>query len=78
MSGPSAGFYLGAGAMLLVAIALVVYDRVIVTESVAIVDNSRTAKIFARASGKIDEQIPDDAPGWIVQRYEQLVGNCGA
>ena len=21
--------------------------------------------------------MPTDAPGWIVQRYESLVGNCG-
>lgn len=62
--------------ILLVAIALVIYDRVIVSETIPMVDNSRTAKIFARASGKIDEQIPDDAPGWIVGRFENLVSSC--
>ena len=64
--------------ILLVAVALVVYDRVVVNESIAMVDDSRTAKIFARTQTSIDEQIPEDAPGWIVERYEQLVGNCGA
>lgn len=73
------GFVFGVlRGLVLVAIALVIYDRVIVTESFPMVDESRTAKIFARTSGKIDESIPDDAPGWIVERYETLVSTCTA
>ena len=73
------GFFFGVlRGILLVAVALVVYARVVVNESIAVVDDSRTAKIFARTQTSIDEQIPEDAPGWIVERYEQLVGNCGA
>lgn len=73
------GFFFGVlRGLLLVAVALVVYDRVVVNETVPMVDDSRTAKIFARIQGDINEQIPEDAPGWIVQRYEQLVGDCGA
>ena len=73
------GFFFGVlRGILLVAVALVVYDRVVVNDSIPMVDNSRTAKIFARTQDSIDQQIPEDAPGWIVQRYEQLVGNCGA
>ncbi len=73
------GFFFGVlRGLLLVAVALVVYDRVVVGEGVEMVDNSRTAKIFARTRDSIDEQIPEDAPGWIVERYEQLVGDCGA
>ena len=73
------GFAFGAlRGLVLVAIALVVYDRVMVSGSVPMVDNSRTAKIFARTQDKIDQQIPSDAPGWIVARYEALVSTCGA
>jgi len=73
------GFLFGvARGVLLVAVALVVYDRVVTTNSIPMVDDSRTAQIFARARVGIDEQIPSDAPGWIVTRYEQLVGDCGA
>jgi membrane protein required for colicin V production len=25
---------------------------------------------------RIEEQIPSDAPGWIVSRYEELVNSC--
>lgn len=71
------GFVFGvARGVLLVAIALVVYDRVMVSDAIAMVDDSRTAKVFARTQDKIDESIPDDAPGWIVARYETLVSTC--
>ena len=73
------GFLFGvARGVLLVAVALVVYDRVVTTDAIAMVDDSRTAKIFARTQDSIDQKIPSDAPGWIVARYEQLVGDCGA
>jgi membrane protein required for colicin V production len=73
------GFLFGvARGVLLVAVAFVVYDRVFVGDAVAAVDNSRTAAIFARAQSDIDEQMPEDAPGWIVTRYEELVSSCTA
>lgn len=71
------GFLFGvARGLLLVAVALVVYDRVVLNESVPVVDNSRTAQIFAGVQDSLDEQLPEDAPGWIVERYEQLVSVC--
>jgi membrane protein required for colicin V production len=63
---------------LLVAVAFVVYDRVIVNEGIPAVEQSRSATIFSRAQAAIEAQIPEDAPGWIVGRYETLVGECGA
>ena len=73
------GFVFGVlRGLLLVAIALVIYDRVVVSEAIPMVDESRTAKIFARSSEKIDEILPDNAPEWIVERYETLVSSCGA
>ncbi|WP_102107599.1 CvpA family protein [Oceaniglobus roseus] len=73
------GFLFGVvRGVILVAVAFVVYDRVATTAAFPMVDNSRTAAIFAQSQASIDEQIPTDAPGWIVGRYEELVGNCGA
>ena len=73
------GFFFGVlRGLLLVAVALVVYDRVVVNDGIAMIDDSRSMKIFERTSDSLNQQIPDDAPGWIVQRYEQLVGNCGS
>ncbi|MEM1389024.1 MAG: CvpA family protein [Pseudomonadota bacterium] len=73
------GFFFGVlRGLLLIAVAFVVYDRVVINESLEIVDNSRTAEIFGNVKDTIDEQIPEDAPGWIVQQYELLVSNCEA
>lgn len=73
------GFLFGVvRGLLLVAIALVIYDRVVLGEPIAMIDDSRSAKIFARAQDGLNDSIPEDAPGWIVDRYEQLVGSCGA
>ncbi|SEN45170.1 membrane protein required for colicin V production [Palleronia salina] len=72
-----AGFLFGvARGVLLVAVAFIVYDRVAATESMPMVDNSRTAQIFARSQSDLDSAIPDDAPGWIVEQYESLVSVC--
>jgi len=72
------GFLFGvARGALLVGIALVVYDRVITDQAMPMIDDSRTARIFARMQDDINDAIPEDAPGWIVSRYEQLIGECG-
>lgn len=73
------GFLFGAArGILIVAIAFIVYDRVVTSQRVPMVDQSRSAQVFSRLSGRMDEQLPDDAPGWIVSRYEQLVRACGS
>jgi len=72
------GFLFGvARGLLLVGVALVVYDRVITDQAIPMIDDSRTARIFAKMQDKINDSIPEDAPGWIVSRYEQLIGECG-
>jgi len=72
------GFLFGvARGALLVGIALVVYDRVITDQALPMIDDSRTARIFARMQDSINDTIPEDAPAWIVSRYEQLIGDCG-
>jgi len=67
-----------ARGILLVAIAFIVYDRVMTTQDVPMVENSRSAQVFERMRGQMDDQIPADAPGWIVTRYEQMVMGCTA
>lgn len=73
------GFLFGVvRGLVLVAVALVLYDRIVLDDSYPVVDNSRTAQIFAGAQDDLNEAVPTDAPGWIVQRYEELVnaGDC--
>lgn len=72
------GFLFGvARGALLVVVALIAYDRLAGDDRMEIVDQSRTAAMFAEAQGTIEEQIPEDAPGWILERYEQLTSTCG-
>ncbi|MGV6811416.1 MAG: CvpA family protein [Brevirhabdus sp.] len=72
------GFLFGAlRGIILVAVAFIVYDRVVVSQEIPMVDNSRSVKIFARMQASIEDQIPEDAPGWILEQYETLVGDCG-
>ncbi|VDC33294.1 CvpA family protein [Pseudogemmobacter humi] len=71
------GFLFGVvRGILLIAVAFIVYDRALANQSVAAIDNSRTAKVFANFQASIDSAIPTDAPGWIVARYNDLTNVC--
>lgn len=72
-----AGFLFGvARGFLLVAIALMVYERAVPRGSVELVENSRSANIFGNFSGNLDQAVPEDAPNWLVSKYEELVSTC--
>ena len=72
-----AGFLFGAvRGVLLVAVAMLVYDRVAAAEAIEMIERSRTAAIFARSEGDFDAMVPEDASGWILARYEELVSAC--
>jgi membrane protein required for colicin V production len=71
------GFLFGVlRGFILVALAFVVYDRVMVNQEVAMVDDSRSVEIFAATRDAMEEQIPQEAPQWIVERYEEFVSVC--
>lgn len=73
------GFVFGVlRGILLVAVAFIVYDNVVTADTIPAVDNSRSARVFARSTDNLNDQIPEDAPGWIVARYEELVSSCAA
>ncbi|WP_300031178.1 CvpA family protein [uncultured Roseobacter sp.] len=72
------GFLFGvARGVLLVAVAFFVYETVITGESYSVVDESRSAVVFAQVAEQIETAEPEQALGWITARYEALVGNCG-
>lgn len=73
------GFLFGvARGVLLVAIAYFVYETVITSQSIEIVDDSRSARVFSQMTGKIEDGNPERALGWITLQYEELVGACDA
>lgn len=72
------GFLFGVlRGVLLVVVALIAYDRIVGNEPIAVISDSRSAEIFQSMQANVEEQIPSDAPGWIVSRYEELVNSCG-
>jgi membrane protein required for colicin V production len=71
------GFLFGAArGVLLIAIAFIVYDRVLSDQAIPMIDESRTALVFANFQAQINDNIPTDAPGWIVDRYNDLTNVC--
>lgn len=71
------GFLFGVlRGIVLVGVAFLVYDRAVAANTVPMVDDSRSARIFASFQANIDAAVPDDAPGWIVTRYNDLTAAC--
>lgn len=72
------GFLFGvARGVLLIAVAFLVYNRMVSDAAVPAVDDSRSALVFAALEAKLSAEVPSDAPGWIAARYNDLVGECG-
>ena len=73
------GFLFGVlRGILLVAVAFFVYQTVLSTQKVDMVENSRSATVFGKLTGQIEDRDPEAALGWITTQYKQLVGTCGA
>ena len=71
------GFLFGvARGVLLIAVAFFVYDKASLTSSVAMVDDSRSAKVYASFQDKITASVPDNVPNWIIGRYNDLTSVC--
>ncbi|MES2143311.1 MAG: CvpA family protein [Pseudomonadota bacterium] len=71
------GFLFGVvRGVLLVAIAFIVYDRAMGSQPIPMVEESRSQRVFASFQANIDANIPSDAPGWILQRYNDLTQAC--
>jgi len=71
------GFLFGVlRGILLVAIAFFVYETVVTGQNIAMVDDSRSAQVFARITGRVEDGDPQEALGWITSKYEDLVGTC--
>ncbi len=73
------GFLFGVvRGVVLVGVALLVYDRAVAANTVPMVDDSRSARVFAAFQDKINSVVPSDAPGWVVGRYNDLTAICAA
>lgn len=71
------GFLFGVlRGVLLVAIAFFVYETVITSQDIQMIDDSRSHRVFSRFTTKIEENNPEQALGWITRQYEELVSVC--
>ena len=72
------GFLFGvARGILLITIAFFVYETVVTSQDIAAIDDSRSARVFGKMTGTIEERDPEQALGWITLQYEELVSTCG-
>jgi membrane protein required for colicin V production len=73
------GFLFGVlRGVLLVGAAFFVYQTIVTSQDISMVDDSRSARVFARLTGSFEEQNPDQALGWVTRQYENLVSTCDA
>lgn len=73
------GFLFGVlRGVVLVAVAFLVYDLAAAANTVPMVDNSRSAKVFATFQDRVNSAMPDDVLGWIMGRYEDLTQICAS
>ena len=72
------GFVFGiARGVLLVVIALVVYQRIFGgAGGVPQIDNSHSIAIFSGLEERIAAMLPEDAPQWIASYYDRLTQSC--
>lgn len=71
------GFFFGVlRGILLVAVAFFVYNTILASQDLAVVDDSRSAKVFNTLTGNIEQQNPEAALGWFNQRYAERLAVC--
>lgn len=71
------GFFFGAlRGVLLVAVALLVYQQAVPAGTVPMIDASQSASIFANVTQRLVAMLPENAPEWIVQQYDTLTASC--
>ena len=73
------GFFFGVlRGVVLVAVALVVYQRAVPANTVPMVDQSRSVGVFAQITDQLVAALPENAPEWIVAQYDSLTASCRA
>lgn len=74
------GFVFGAlRGILLVAVAFFVYETVLESQQVEMIEDSRAKAVFGGVTERLKSEDPEAMLGWITTQYQQLVdnGNCG-
>lgn len=74
------GFLFGvARGILLVAVGFLVYNTFLSTQQVAMVEDSRSAKVFAQFVGQVGDEDLQGPVDWLFAKYSEVVENsCAA
>ncbi|MFN4100476.1 MAG: CvpA family protein [Pararhodobacter sp.] len=71
------GFFFGVlRGIVLIAVALMVFERAVPQGTVPMVDNSRSITLFAQVQTALTGLLPENAANWVVDRYEELTAGC--
>ncbi|MEM6696668.1 MAG: CvpA family protein [Pseudomonadota bacterium] len=71
------GFLFGvARGILLVAIAYFVYETVVSAQDIQIIDDSRSARVFAQLTTEVEARDPERALGWVTTKLDELTAVC--
>ena len=73
------GFLFGVvRGILLVAVAFFLYNVILSSQDIAMVEDSRSAVVFSRFTTSLEQQDPEATLSWITGRYEALIATCDA
>lgn len=73
----SLGFLFGAArGIFLIVMALIIYERALVPNSIPMITNSATVHILEGFQNNVDEHIPNNAPDWLISRYRNMTQKC--
>ncbi len=62
---------------ILVAIVFLIYDRIMpADQTVAAIENSRSAAVFASLKDRIARSLPQETPAWLADAYDSLTRSC--
>lgn len=74
----SIGFIFGAlRGLVLVAVVYIAYLQIVpTTDQYAFVENAMTIDVVRQAADIVRALVPDEVPGWLESRVNQLMGEC--
>ena len=73
------GFIFGAlRGLVLVSVIYIVYELVVpATDQYAFIENAATIDVLRQSADMVRAFAPDEVPGWLENRIDQLIGACG-
>ena len=63
--------------LVLVLVVLIVHDRLVPKgDGIGMIEDSLTKQLLSTSQSGIETQIPNNAPKWIIDRFDELMASC--